>query len=61
VDLRLLRDQPGSLEARGPRRDKPEEKLPWDIQLSNTQTPEEEIEAASLALTECVNDFETPG
>lgn len=52
IDLRLLRNQPGYLEARGPRREKIEDINVRGVLPSNAQTPEEEIEAAALALRE---------
>ena len=50
VDLKVLREQPGYLEAVGPKRAKDENKSLK--QSESAQTPEEDIEAASVALRE---------
>ena len=53
IDLRILRNQPGYLEARGPKPSKDEHKsITERTGTEGAQTPEEEIEAASLALRE---------
>lgn len=52
IDLRILSEQPGYLEARDSRKNKNERKNIERDREDETQTPEEQIEAASLALRE---------
>ena len=53
IDLRILRQQPGYLEARESKKNKTGKKtIQEDCGSDDTQTPEEQIEAASVALRE---------
>jgi len=52
VDLRILRQQPGYLEARDTKKEKNESKNSEIGSQDDAQTPEEQIEAASVALRE---------
>ena len=51
IDLRVLREQPGYLEARGPKQDK-EQTNNTQEREEDSQTPEEAIESSSLLLRE---------
>jgi restriction system protein len=52
VDLRILRQQPGYLEARDTKKEKNGSKSSGDDSQDDSQTPEEQIEAASVSLRE---------
>jgi restriction system protein len=52
VDLRILRQQPGYLEARDTKKEKSGSKSSGDDSQDDSQTPEEQIEAASVSLRE---------
>ncbi len=52
VDLRILREQPGYLEARDTKKEKGGSKISENESQDGAQTPEEQIEFASVALRE---------
>lgn len=52
VDLRILREQPGYLEARDTKKEKSGSKISENESQDGAQTPEEQIEFASVALRE---------
>jgi restriction system protein len=56
VDLRILREQPGYLEARDSKKGKNEKKDSQEDSPEADQTPEEQIEAASLALRDSLGE-----
>ena len=56
VDLRILRQQPGYLEARDSKKDKNGKKNIQEEAADDPQTPEEKIEAASLALRDSLGE-----
>jgi restriction system protein len=56
VDLRILRQQPGYLEARDSKKDKNVKKNIQEEAADDPQTPEEKIEAASLALRDSLGE-----
>ena len=52
IDLRILREQPGYLEARDTKKEKSGSKNSEEESQDDAQTPEEQIESASVALRE---------
>lgn len=56
VDLRILRQQPGYLEARDSKKGKNEKKNVEEEPSDDAQTPEEQIEAASVALRDSLGE-----